>query len=383
MRQNLSTVIFVSFISAIIGGALVFGAIFFFAPVKSRVIEKEVIRERNMELDTKITSGFAPQQIYDKFNPAVVNVSSTRSGNDLFGFRGGNESATGSGFIISDDGLVITNEHVIDGAESVKVTLFDKSEFEAKVLGSDRSTDLALLQIEDYEKDIKPLKIDDSTDVEVGDTIYAIGNPLGLAGSMTSGIISNTDRTIDAPNGFQIRNAIQTDAAINRGNSGGPLLNVDGKVVGVSAQIATEGGSAGNIGIAFAIPSNTVKRVFNQIRDDGQVSHAWLGISGQDVTKKLAADVDLPVDKGALVVDVFEDSPASKAGLKGVNREGRGGDVIVRFGDDDVGSMEDLVISIENHSVGDDIKIEFYRDGKLTDKKIKLEERPNKDLRQS
>ncbi len=380
MKQNLATVIFASLASAIIGGALVFGAIFFFAPVKSQVIQEEIIKDQKVEKELKKVSGFTAQEIYEKFNPAVVNVSSTRKGNNGFG---GEQEATGSGFIVSDDGLVVTNEHVVEGAESVRVTLHDKSEFNAKVLGTDRSTDLALLQIEDYDKKIKPLKIDGSTDLRVGNTVYAIGNPLGLAGSMTSGIVSNIHRTIDAPNGFQIRNAIQTDAAINRGNSGGPLLNNEGRVVGVSAQIATEGGSAGNIGIAFAIPSNTVKRVVEQISDNGQISHAWLGISGQDVTKRSAEELDLPVDSGALVVDVFKDSPASKAGLKGLNREGKGGDIIVKFGDDKVTSMEDLVISIENHSVDDKVKIKFYRDGKILEKNIKLEERPSEDLRRS
>ncbi len=383
MRQNLATVIFASLTSAIVGGALVFGTIYFFAPVKSRVIKEEIVLDRKTERNVDDVSGFTPQEIYEKFNPAVVNVSASRSGNDFFGLRGDNEQATGSGFIVSDDGLVVTNEHVVEGAESVKVTLFDKTEFEAKVLGTDRSSDLALLQIQDYDKDIKPLKIESSADLKVGDTVYAIGNPLGLAGSMTSGIVSNVNRTIDAPNGFQIRNAIQTDAAINRGNSGGPLLNVDGKVAGVSAQIATEGGSAGNIGIAFAIPSKTVKKVFDQINDGGKVSHAWLGISGQDINKSLAEELELPVDKGALVVDVFKDSPASKAKLKGIDREGKGGDIIVKFGDDDVKSMEDLVVAIENHSVGENVKIMFYRNDELTEKNIELEERPGRDLRQS
>jgi len=383
MRQNLATVIFASLTSAIVGGALVFGTIYFFAPVKSRVIKEEIVLDRKTERNVDDISGFTPQEIYEKFNPAVVNVSASRRGNDFFGLRGDSEQATGSGFIVSDDGLVVTNEHVVEGAESVKVTLFDKTEFEAKVLGTDRSSDLALLQIQDYDKDIKPLKIESSADLKVGDTVYAIGNPLGLAGSMTSGIVSNVNRTIDAPNGFQIRNAIQTDAAINRGNSGGPLLNVDGKVAGVSAQIATEGGSAGNIGIAFAIPSKTVKKVFDQINDGGKVSHAWLGISGQDINKSLAEELELPVDKGALVVDVFKDSPANKAKLKGIDREGKGGDIIVKFGDDDVKSMEDLVVAIENHSVGENVKIMFYRNNELTEKNIELEERPGRDLRQS
>lgn len=355
-----------------------FGAIYFYAPLKNTVIKEEVVERRSVK-DAGSSKEISAQQIYENFNPAVVNVSSVRGTANIFGFGGGNEEATGSGFIISKDGLVVTNDHVVEDADAVKVTLFDKTEFNAKVLGTDRSTDLAVLKIEGFDKKITPLRLSDSSDLKVGDTVYAIGNPLGLEGSMSRGIVSNTNRTIDAPNGFQIRNVIQTDAAINRGNSGGPLINTFGRVIGVSAQIATEGGS-GNIGIAFAIPSSTVKNIVEQISDKGGVSHAWLGISGRDVTKGFAEEFKLPVSKGALVVDIFNDSPASKAGLKGVSNKGNDGDIIVQFGEDKVDSMEDLIVSLEGHNVGEEVDITFYRDNDKKIAKVKLEERPQKDL---
>lgn len=376
MRQT----IIASIISAVIGGLIAAAAIFYLLPAKSQSVVKEIIKQRTIRGQPS-GAQLTAEQIYDQFSPAVVNVSSLSSGIDFFGFRSLPEEATGSGFFISKDGLIVTNEHVVEGAERVRVTLADKTELPAKVVGTDRSTDLALLKIDiSGAQKITTLEIGDSSDIKVGDTVYAIGNPLGLERSMSQGIISALDRTIEAPNGFQIRGVIQTDAAINRGNSGGPLINTDGNVIGVTAQIATESGSPGNIGIAFAIPGNTVKEIVEQLKKGGKVSHPWLGISGRDVTKPLAEQFELPVNSGALIADIFPDSPADKAGLKGGRDNPAAGDIIVEFGGAPIKSMEDLVKVLDKYKVGQEVRMIVYRDRQKTEVTIKLEERPERNF---
>lgn len=379
MRKTIVT----SVISAIIGGLVVFGAIYYLTPLKNQnnqSVIKEIIPTKTAK---NLPSGkFTAEQIYAQQSPAVVNVGSLSAGSNFFGVPSAPQvQATGSGFVISKDGLVITNEHVVEGADSVRVTLADKTELPAKVLGTDRSTDLAVLKIDNPGGGkITPLEIGDSSNLRVGDTVYTIGNPLGLDRSMSQGIISALDRTIDAPNGFQIRNVIQTDAAVNQGNSGGPLIDTNGNVIGITAQIASNGGSSGNIGIAFAIPSNTIKDIINQIGKGGKISHSWIGISGRDVNKSLADQYKLPVNSGAMVAQVFPNSPASKAGLKGSNNNPATGDIIADFGGTQISTMDDLVKALEKHKVGEDVKITYYRGGKKTETNIKLEERPQTNI---
>ncbi len=374
MKKTVITSIIVGIVSAIIGGLIVAGAMLYYTPWGRQVNVK-----RNIPLTKKVANknGLSPETIYNKFSPSVVNVSSISVGSNFFGLRSNSqETATGSGFIISSDGLIVTNEHVVDGADKVKVTFADKSEAMAKVVGSDRSTDLAVLKVKPP-KNVIPIHIADSSKLSVGDTAYAIGNPLGLSRSMSQGIISALGRTIDAPNGFQIRNVIQTDAAINRGSSGGPLINIQGEVIGITAQIVTEG-SNGNIGIAFAIPSNTVKTIVNDIKKNGKVSHAWLGIAGRDVNKSLADKHHLPVSAGALIVEVFPDSPAAKSKL--IGSSDKLGDIITKVGKDKIKTMEDLVKAIETYKVGQEVKVVYYRDGKKSETTLKLEERPQKNV---
>lgn len=374
MKKSVITTIVVAIISAIIGGLIVAGTIVYYEPLGiQNTVDKTVARTKGVAKK----NGLSPENIYDRFSPAVVNVSSLSVNSDFFGFRSNTqETATGSGFIISADGLVITNEHVVEGADKVRVTFSDKSEAIAKVVGTDRSTDIAVLQVKPP-RNITPLRIADSSNLSVGDTAYAIGNPLGLERSMSQGIISALGRSIDAPNGFQIRNVLQTDAAINRGSSGGPLLNIQGDVIGVTTQIVTEGGT-GNIGIAFAIPGNTVKKIVSDIKKNGKASHAWLGISGRDVDKSLADKHKLPVDAGALIVEVFPDSPAAKSKL--IGSTDKIGDIITKFGKNKIKTMEDLVKAIETYKVGEEVKVIFYRDGKKSETSLKLEERPQKNF---
>jgi S1-C subfamily serine protease len=373
--------ILTSLISAIIGGLIVWAGLTFYQQPQ-KIIKRQIITTSKPKISVQKKGSVEAEEIYKKFSPAVVNVSAISNGAiDFFGQRiAPEEQAIGSGFLISEDGLIVTNEHVVENADQVKVTLASKKEVSAKVLGTDRSTDLALLKIKLGNEKITPLKLGNSANVQVGEPVYAIGNPLGLQGSMSAGIVSALNRQIDAPNGFQIRGVIQTDAAINRGNSGGPLISPSGSVIGVTAQIATEPGSPGNIGIAFAIPSNTVKKVANQILKEGKVSHAWLGVAGRTVTSKLASELNLPVKYGALIINIFAGGPADKAGLKGTARPHTGlvGDIIVKLAGKKVDSMEKLVDLVDSHKPGDKVSIAFYRGKKLKRTTVTLKQRPEK-----
>ena len=226
-------------------------------------------------------------------------------------------TATGSGFVIDTEGHLLTNNHVVEGADGIKVKLGDsETTYDARLVGSDPSTDIALLDVEAPEDELHPLPLGRSGEMEVGDPVVAIGNPFGLDRTVTSGIVSALQRQIQAPDGFSITDVIQTDAAINPGNSGGPLINAAGEVIGINSQIQT-GGGGGNVGIGFAIPIDTVRSELAQLKADGEVEHAYLGISGATITEELAKAVNLPVEEGVLVQEVVKDSPADEAGVEG------------------------------------------------------------------
>jgi S1-C subfamily serine protease len=228
--------------------------------------------------------------------------------------------ATGSGFVVGKDGTILTNAHVVEGAESVTVSFEEGGEeIPAEVKGVDTSTDLAALKIDPSDvEDLEVLPLGDSSKVQVGDPVVAIGNPFGYSRTVTTGIISGLQREITAPDGFQISDVIQTDASINPGNSGGPLLDSSGRVIGINSQIAT-GGGQGSVGIGFAVPVNTAKKLLPQLREGGEIEHAWLGVQMSDVDAEVAKQLDLPVDHGALVVEATEDNPAEDAGIQGGN----------------------------------------------------------------
>jgi S1-C subfamily serine protease len=280
--------------------------------------------------------------------------------------------ATGSGFVIDGEGHILTNNHVIEGAEKVEVKLGDsEKEYEAEVVGTDPGTDIALLQVEAPAKELHPLTLGHSSEVEVGDPVVAIGNPFGLDRTVTSGIVSALQRQIQAPNGFSINHVIQTDAAINPGNSGGPLIDSGGAVIGINSQIATGGGGDGNVGIGFAIPIDTIRAEIDQLETNGEVEHAFLGISGGTVTPELAKALNLPVEQGVIVQQVVKNGPADKAGLEAGDTSATingqevrlGGDIITEANGKPVKSMEELIEVIQDSKPGDKLELKIFRGG--------------------
>ena len=257
------------------------------------------------------TRALSTGEIYDRTAPGVVQITSTSN----VGRLAGNDSALGSGFVVDKAGHIVTNFHVIDGADQIRVSFSNRDTVVARIVGTDPSTDLAVLQVDASATALTPLPLGNSDNVRVGDPVVAIGNPFGLDRTATAGIVSALQRGITAPNDFTIDHVIQTDAPINRGNSGGPLLNVRAQVIGVNTQIET-GGAPGNVGIGFAVPSNTVKDVVAQLLRTGRVDHAYLGIGGTAINANLAAAYNLPVRAGVLVETVRPGSGASKAGLR-------------------------------------------------------------------
>jgi S1-C subfamily serine protease len=329
-----------------------------------------------------------PRDIYKRDAPGVVFVRAqvvqrTQSPFD-FGFpqeqRG---EATGSGFVIDKDGTIITNAHVVDNASKVTVQFADKQVLEAEVLGRDASTDLAVLKVETKDHAVSPLQLGSSRGVQVGDPTIAIGNPFGLERTLTTGVVSATRRTIRAPNGFQIDGVIQTDAAINPGNSGGPLLDAAGRVIGINSQIATGGNGSGSVGIGFAVPIDTAKRILPQLKSEGRVDRGFLGVDSVTIDRSLAA-LNLPVQQGALVQSVTPGSPAARAGIRGGSVAAQIGSQEVRLGGDivtgvdgrTVRTSDDLATAISGKRKGDKVKIELVRDGHEESVSVTLAQRP-------
>ena len=322
--------------------------------------------------------------IYRRVAPGVVFVSArivTKS-DSPFGFPLEQQGlATGSGFVLDKHGFILTNAHVVEGAPDASVRFETGGDLvDAKVVGRDLSTDIAVLKVNPSDAKLKPLPLGNSSNVEVGDPAIAIGNPFGYDRTVTTGIISALQRQIRAPNGFTIGHVIQTDAPINPGNSGGPLLNAAGEVIGINSQIATAG-SRGSVGIGFAVPINTAKKVVPQLEQHGRIVHAYLGVTSFPLTKDLAAAVNLPIDRGALVQDVTPGGPASRAGL----RAGKihtdqgvvlGGDIIVEVDGEKVAKPEDVAAAISDNRPGESVEVKIYRNNKLQTKQVKLGTRP-------
>ncbi|MQA74731.1 MAG: trypsin-like serine protease [Solirubrobacterales bacterium] len=326
-------------------------------------------------------------QIYSKDSAGVAYIEAERGAQSSpfnpFGQSQGG-TATGSGFVIDGDGHILTNAHVVDGAESVTVQLGENGDtLDAKVIGADPSSDVAVLQVEGDTSSLQPLTLGDSSEVKVGDPVVAIGNPFGLDDTATAGIVSAVQREIKSPNGFQISNAIQTDAPINPGNSGGPLIDATGRVIGINSQIESPNGG-GNIGIGFAVPVNTAQEVAQQLISGGEVQHAFLGISGGDLTPELADTFNLDVDSGALVGSVVPDGPADEAGIEGgdttVDQGGAqvqaGGDVITAIDGRPVHGMDDVIAAVDQKQPGDQLELTVVRDGDQRTVTVELAERP-------
>ena len=302
-----------------------------------------------------VDKGLSVSEIYSRAAPGVVQITSTdNSVQDTPSLSPYNapqnppQQALGSGFVLDKAGHIVTNYHVIEGADQIEVSFSNQDTLRATLVGSDPSTDLAVLRVEASSRSLTPLVLGNSGSVSVGDPVVAIGNPFGLARTATAGIVSAVqERTITAPNGYPIDHVIQTDAPINSGNSGGPLLNDRAEVIGVNSQIAPAQGSSGNVGIGFAVPSNTVKEVVAQLVTTGRVDRAYLGIGGATVNPELARVFRLPVDAGVLVEAVGDGTPAARAGVKPgtsstvVAGEGYtlGGDLIVALAGKRVSSL--------------------------------------------
>jgi len=334
-------------------------------------------------------SGLTARDIYRRDAPGVVYIKAqvvqrTQSPFDFGLPQEQQGTATGSGFVIDKDGTILTNAHVINGASKVTVQFANKQQVDAKVLGKDESTDLALLKVDPTNLKLVPLALGTSKTVQVGDPAVAIGNPFGLERTLTTGVISAVHRPIQAPNGFQIDDAIQTDAPINPGNSGGPLIDATGKVIGINSQIETGGsGSNGNIGIGFAVPIDTAKRYIPQLKKEGHVDRGYLGVSTATIDKSLDG-LNLPAKHGALVETVTQGSPAYNAGLRGGNINATlngesiqlGGDIITAVDGKEIATNDDLTAAIANHKPNDRVKLSILRDGKPKTIDVTLGDRP-------
>ena len=284
--------------------------------------------------------GFPREELERRFGPMFPQQPDARP-----------SQALGSGFIISDDGYIVTNNHVVDGAETITVKLSDDTEYEAELVGTDPLTDIALLKVAPDEA-LPTVAWGDSKTVRPGDEALAIGNPFGLGGTVTSGIVSAVSRDIRSG---PYDDFIQTDAAINRGNSGGPLFNADGEVIGVNTMIFSPGG--GSVGIGFAVPSDLVQRVVSDLQDDGTIARGWLGVQIGPMSEEIASVLGYDAPKGAVVEDVTADSPAAKAGLED-------GDIILTFAETEIADVGDLTRAVADVTPGTDVEATVWRKGK-------------------
>jgi len=306
-------------------------------------------------------------KVYSKVSPGVVNITSTVVEFDFF-FSPVSKQGTGSGSVLDLDGNVLTNYHVIESAQNLEVALPDRSKYRAKVVGVDKQNDLAVIRMIDAPKNrLHPVALGESSSLKVGQKVLAIGNPFRLQNTLTIGIISSLGRRIQTEGGDLVENVIQTDAAINPGNSGGPLLNAAGEMIGINTSIFTMSG--GNIGIGFAIPVDTVRRVVKDLIAEGRVLRPWFGVEGYTISEELASALDLPVTSGLLVARVMRGSSAESAGIRGASeiailyneRILVGGDIITQVGDKPVGSTEELRLALESKHPGETVQVAVYR----------------------
>jgi S1-C subfamily serine protease len=334
------------------------------APVQADVVRGSATRQ-----------GLSVGEIYRRSSSAVVQITSTTAPrtevDPFFGQRTEQpaQQALGSGFVIDKSGHIVTNYHVVEGAQQVEVSFSNQDTHKATIVGTDPSTDLAVLRVDVSSRALTPLALADSDDVKVGDPVVAIGNPFGLDRTVTAGIVSALQRNVTSPNGSNIDHVIQTDAPINPGNSGGPLLDAEGEVIGVNSQISSPNGG-GNVGIGFAVPSNTVKDVAAQLIRGGRVERSYLGVYARGIDPEMAQTFNLPVDTGLLVEKVEQGSPAAKADIQGGDTSAvvsgtdyvLGGDVIVAAGGTRVTNLSELRTVLGRHKPGDKLEIKLYRD---------------------
>ena len=372
------------FVGATVGSISVFiiFSILFIIPAESNEtsIQNQIDEINNLILQESKTSSLtlSLMEIFEKAEPGVVRVNTIR--NQTVNETGG----VGSGFVFDKMGHIITNAHVVEGSTKTIVTFLDGRSYNAEIIGVDEYTDIGVIKVNADLKLLQPLSLGDSSNLNVGEPIAAIGNPFGLSGSMTSGIVSQMGRLLPSGSGYSIPDVIQTDAAINPGNSGGPLLNMRGNIVGINTAIQSTTGEF--TGVGFAIPSQTVAKIVPILIDEGEYKHPWIGISGRDIDPDTANVLGLKDALGFLIITVVENSPAADAGLIGSDKtievDGKeysvGGDIIVAVDGMDVRKIDDILVHLQRvKTVGDEMNLEILRDGKTTNVTIILQERPN------
>ena len=343
-------------------------------------VQNQIDEINNLILQESKTSSLtlSLMEIFEKAEPGVVRVNTIR--NQTVNETGG----VGSGFVFDKMGHIITNAHVVEGSTKTIVTFLDGRSYNAEIIGVDEYTDIGVIKVNADLKLLQPLSLGDSSNLNVGEPIAAIGNPFGLSGSMTSGIVSQMGRLLPSGSGYSIPDVIQTDAAINPGNSGGPLLNMRGNIVGINTAIQSTTGEF--TGVGFAIPSQTVAKIVPILIDEGEYKHPWIGISGRDIDPDTANVLGLKDALGFLIITVVENSPAADAGLIGSDKtievDGKeysvGGDIIVAVDGMDVRKIDDILVHLQRvKTVGDEMNLEILRDGRTTNVTIILQERPN------
>ena len=341
-------------LGALLAGACVGGGAATYAALSSgntkTVVHQVTVPESQPAANT---TGLSVHSIYELARKGVVKITVSTGANPL----GGSSQAQGSGFVYDADGHILTNQHVVDGAQSVSVQFWNGKSYTAHVVGTDASTDLAVLKVDAPSSVLFPLTLGDSSKVAVGDNVVAIGSPFGLQETVTSGIVSALHREMTSPNNFAIDDSIQTDAAINHGNSGGPLLNAQGKVIGVTSQIESDSG--GSDGVGFAVPSNTIRSIASQLISSGKAEHAFLGVELNDATST----------NGAAIGQVRPDTPAAKAGLKA-------GDVVTALGGKSISTASELRAAINAKRPGDSVSLTYRRGGQSHTVTVKLASRP-------
>jgi S1-C subfamily serine protease len=378
---------FSNLIAGVFGGlvVLVAGAILIATDVIDTGDSRTVVRQPSIAQPASdpaaADGGRTVQDIYREEGSSVafIEAEGVSGGESPLGGQG---TATGSGFVVDRDGTILTNAHVVDGADAVTVSFQEGGEsIDAEVKGVDADIDLAVLKIDpDQVENLRAIPLGDSAQAEVGDPVVAIGNPLGFQRTVTTGIVSALGRQIDAPSGFSISNVIQTDASINPGNSGGPLLDAQGRVIGINSQIATSGGQ-GSVGIGFAVPVNIARQSLPQLREGKEIQRAYLGVQMAAVNEELQQQLDLPVGEGALITESVEDGPADEAGLRGGGTELSGtpsgdGDVIVAIDGEKVTDPDGVAVAVADKQPGDKIEVEVYRGDETRTITVTLGERP-------
>ena len=370
------------FLAALVGGAVVAAVLMLSGAAGGK--ETTTVYAGGADIANPKQGALTPREIYRRDAPGVVFVAAdvAQAASPFAPEQDGR--ATGSGFVIGKGGSIVTNAHVVEGAGTVTVRFGDRKTARARVAGRDPSTDIALLLVDPDGLKLRPLELGSSKGVRVGDPTVAIGNPFGLDRTLTTGVISALQRSIPSlQRGFTINNVIQTDAALNPGNSGGPLIDARGKVIGVNSQIETGGNGRGNVGIGFAVPVDTAKEVIPQLRRTGSVQRAYLGVSARSIDDSLD-ELNLASEDGALVEAVAPDGPAARAGLRGGSEEREAGGATVRLGGDIIKAVDgtkvrdadDVSELIGRRRPGDSVSRQIIRDGTRREVSVKLGRRP-------